>query len=103
MNKQEFEAWLAVTQASKDRWILDYVTYHNRGDLLFYTGGQSGNYIEIAADGTATIGTYEGALPHIGEALFQPKHTRKFESRDAAFARVSEALGVQFLIDLVTA
>lgn len=37
---------------------------------LYYTGGESGLFINIEVEGNLKIGTYEEAIPHIGEAIF---------------------------------
>ena len=97
MDPQEFAAWTAVTQASRDAWVMDMVTYLNRHEMRFYTGGTAGRYLSITRDGLAVCGTYTGAIPHIGEACFHPQHRQQFESQDAALASMAERLDVGFL------
>jgi hypothetical protein len=71
MTYDEFEGWQAVTNASKNRWTIDQVTFLNRGVILMYRGGEKGRYIQIEKNGDTQLGTYEGAIPHIGEASFK--------------------------------
>lgn len=97
MDPQEFAAWTAVTQASRDGWVMDMITYLNRHEMRFYTGGAAGRYLSITRDGLAVCGTYSGAIPHIGEAVFRPQHRRQFTSQDAALAYLAERWGVGFL------
>jgi len=101
MNANEYEAWRQVTLSSIANWVLDEIQLHNRGTYFFYKGGEDGNYIEVRKDGTATIGTYEGAIPHIGEAVFQVVHTNKVaETADAALAVIVQKMGLDFLLNL---
>jgi hypothetical protein len=102
MTKAEYAAWQAETAKSLHRWALDQVTFHNRGEYLFYKGGSCGTYVRVGADGVASIGSYEGAIPHIGEATFTPKYTRKLDgTADAALARVLRGLGLEALLALI--
>lgn len=102
MDKQEYTAWQAVTKSSETRWMVDEVQWLNAKRILCYKGGEDGVYIEADPDGKVTIGNYEGALPHIGEALFFPKHS-KVMGQDAseAFGKVTEKLGLGFLVNLM--
>lgn len=100
MTTQEFNNWKKETEGSKHHWQVDEVTKRNRGVLLIYIGGENGKYIEVTPDGQATVGKYEGAVPHIGEALFVPLHARKFASQDQAMAALIEKAGLAFLLDL---
>ena len=52
--------------------------------------------MRIGTDGMLRAGTYEGAIPHIGEALFTVKAEKKFDSWNEAFQQALEAGGVQF-------
>jgi len=124
MTKAEFDAWTKETKFSEKKWCRDFITGENsklyashpewfRGRLqpvereLFYKGGVDGVYIEIAGDGTVNVGEYEGAIPHIGEAIFTVKHSNKpvyhgkpASSLNEGFAAITERLGLGFLIDL---
>ena len=102
MDNAEFQAWMKVTKFSEQGFVLDEVTRHNRGNLLFYKGGEDGVFIDVSKEGVVTVGNYEGACPHIGEAMFQTVFSRKVaDTQDAAFRQVTEKLGVQFLLDLI--
>lgn len=98
MDKREYENWQKLTERSKTQWVLDEVMRLN-GTVLFYKGGSDGVFIMIEKDGTASIGEYKWAIPHIGEAVFETKHSKKFESQDAASKVVLEKLGVGFLLN----
>lgn len=101
MTKNEFNAWKQVTEASRHHWVVDQTTLRNRRVHLIYKGGESGQFIEVTPEGKATIGDYVGAIPHIGEALFTPKHSRQFANGDEALAKVIEVMGLKFLLDFV--
>jgi len=124
MTKEEFNAWTEETKFSERNWRRDHITGDNsklykehpewfKGKMkpvereLFYKGGTDGVFIEIIGDGTVTVGEYKGAVPHIGEALFIPKHTnrplyhgRPAENLSDGFAAITERLGVEFLVEL---
>lgn len=101
MTKGEFKAWAAVTEGSRNSWTFDEITYHNRGELLYYRGGESGTFISIEKDGKFTTGTYEGAIPHVGEASFQVTFAKQFATQDEAYRRMVECLGAQFLLETI--
>lgn len=72
MDKQEFERWVARTKESEQEWLLDECMLANHGTRLYYQGGESGVFIEHRrGEPTASYGTYEYAIPHIGEAIFK--------------------------------
>ncbi|HBR07478.1 MAG TPA: hypothetical protein DD735_01125 [Clostridiales bacterium] len=102
MNQKEFEHWLKVTASSEYRWVEDEITRLNGRGALYYTGGENGIYMRLSPDGKLTAGTYEGAIPHIGEALF----TQKTEHQYASFSEASQAAlefgGIQFLVDMLS-
>ena len=100
MNAQEFKEWQAVTASSTNHWTVDTCQMQNTNRVLAYIGGASGAFVEIDATGKATAGRYDGAVPHIGEALFQPQHTRQYASQSEAIARIAERLGLGFLLAL---
>jgi len=103
MTHEEFQNWLEFTKSSETQWIVDVVTFVNRGEILVYRGGVDGIYLLCQPDGTATIGTYEGAMPHIGEAVLRPGFSRNV-SIDAlgALLAVYKRVGIgnQDLMDL---
>lgn len=102
MDKKEFAAWKRQTDSSKYKWTVDEVTFYNKHDILIYKGGEDGHFIEIKKDGKMTIGLYEGAIPHIGEATFIQKGSKQFKTQDEAITRAIEAGGMYFLRDLLT-
>lgn len=102
MTRDEYKNWQKQTIQSKNNWILDEVRYHNTKDFLFYTGGESGVYLQVSKDGIAEIGEYNGAIPHIGEAIFSRQHSRKLaDNADEALRIVTEKLGMKFLLNFI--
>jgi len=102
MTQVEYDRWKMETSKSQFSWVMDQTTFHNRGDLLFFRGGEDGTYINISIDGFVSVGYYEGALPHIGEAMFIKKHGKQLaDDQDKALARVVETMGMPFLMDFI--
>lgn len=100
MDQREFEHWQAVTSSSQHMWVEDAVARLNGRGCLYYTGGESGIYMRITQEGTLQVGNYEGAVPHIGEALLGPGAERKCGSFNEAFQQACELGGRKFLADM---
>ena len=100
MNQAEFDYWSAVTASSKHKWVEDEIYRHNGRGSFYYTGGEDGIYIEATKEGQLQYGRYEGAIPHIGEAIFMPAETLQFASYSAAYNEMLRRCGVQFLVDM---
>lgn len=100
MTRQEFDHWQAVTESSRYRWREDTATRLNDQGALYYTGGESGIYMRITAEGELTVGTYEGAIPHIGEACFSQKAGHKCKDFNEGFQYACQLGGMKFLADL---
>ena len=100
MTDTELRAWLAVTRDSRYRWTEDEITRLNGRGALYYYGGEDGIYMRIQPDGKLSIGTYEGALPHIGEAFLTPKASMDCGDFDRALQSAMEFGGTKFLVDL---
>lgn len=100
MEQREFEHWQAVTSGSRHMWVEDAVTRRNGYSRLYYSGGESGIYMRIDPGGRLQIGNYEGAVPHIGEALFKPGMEKECGSFNEAFRIVCEMGGQKFLADI---
>ena len=122
MTKQEFDFWWDETQKSAYKWRRDFITSENSKlkaqrennpeleSELFYKGGEKGVYIDIDGTGSVEVGEYEGAYPHIGEAMFTPKHKNHpmynghpAKNLNEAFTAITERLGIPFLIDMFSA
>jgi len=101
MNAEEFEKWAAFQKKNAGHWVMDRVREMNTGDLFFYNALPSdparGIFVEITKAGALRSGRFEGAVPHIGEALFTIKVDKKFENQDKAFTHAVTALGLSFL------
>lgn len=100
MTAKEFKYWQAVTESSRHSWREDSVTRLNGQGALYYTGGESGIFMRVTADGELTVGTYEGAIPHIGEACFSKKAEHKCRDFNEGFQYVCQLGGIKFLADL---
>ena len=100
MTDQELKQWLAVTENSRYQWTEDEITRLNGRGALYYFGGEDGVYIRVQPDGELSLGTYEGAFPHIGEALFTRKAVLAFDGFDQALQKAMELGGQQFLQDM---
>jgi hypothetical protein len=98
--EQNFAAWMAVTGSSRHRWTEDGIYRLNGRGAFYYTGGEDGIYMRIGKDGTLEAGDYEGAIPHIGEAMFKPVVTKQFAGFGEAYTRAVEAGGKRFLTDM---
>jgi len=56
-------------------FTLDTVLFYNQGVKLEHSGGEDGHYINVDEDGKTTLGTYEGAIQWITDAIFKPEVT----------------------------
>lgn len=101
MTQQEFEHWKAITDSSVDHWVEDNITRLNGNGGLYYTGGEDGHYMRLSPDGKLTVGTYEGAYPHIGEACFTPKAAHQYGDINEAFEVACQLGGKDFLLDIL--
>lgn len=100
MTDLECKQWMAVTANSQYQWTEDEVTRLNGRGALYYLGGTDGVYIRIQPEGKLSVGTYEGAIPHIGEALFAQKAVVDCGSFDQAVQKAAELGGQRFLQDM---
>lgn len=100
MTDAEMRQWLAVTENSRYQWTEDEVTRLNGCGTLYYFGGEDGVYIRIQPEGKLSVGTYEGAFPHIGEAFFTEKMVVSCNTFDQAFQKAVELVGQKFLQDM---
>jgi hypothetical protein len=95
-----FEAWMAVTSSSRNKWVEDEIFRLNGRGAFYFTGGEDGVYMKIHKDGRLEAGNYEGAFPHIGEATFQTVVEKQFGNYSEAYTAAMEAGGKQFLVDM---
>ena len=102
MTDSEWKQWMAVTENSQHQWTEDEITRRNGRGALYYLGGEDGVYIRIQPEGKLSVGTYEGALPHIGEAVFTRKAVMDCAGFDQAFQKAAELAGSRFLRDLLS-
>jgi hypothetical protein len=102
MTEREYLNWKAITESSRFRWVEDDIYRLNGRGAFYYSGGEDGVYMRIDKDGTLTAGHYEGAIPHIGEAMFTEEFQKRYESWNAAYTAAIEAGGKQFLLDMLT-
>lgn len=102
MDMNEYRAWMAETKKSETQWNFDFISWHNKKEILAYTGGVNGQYVSIEQNGEMQIGTYEGAYPHIGEAIFKRRAHKKYQDFNEALTRAIEIGGMTFLVDFLT-
>lgn len=92
MTHDEAQAWLAETRRSRTKWQVDLI--HNEPhDTLIYKGGRKGQFVGIRTieGGTGVmIGTYTGAIPHIGEAAFSIKGRKRVDDWASALRWLSD-------------
>lgn len=100
MTKDELAYWQSRIENSRFQWTEDEIFRLNGRGAFYYHGGEDGIYIKIHKDGKVEAGTYEGAFPHIGEALFHVKAERQCVDYNEAFAAAMSAGGKQFLLDM---
>jgi hypothetical protein len=103
MTGSEFKAWLAETEGSRNRWKEDHIYHMNHGGFFYYTGGIDGVYMKVDTEGNLTIGKYEGAYPHLGEAAFKEVLKKQFKDINDAFTAMMETGGIKFLVDMFSA
>lgn len=100
MTKEEFAYWQGRTESSRNKWTEDEIFRLNGRGAFYYIGGEDGQYIEINKSGLLEIGKYEGAIPHIGEAIFTMQAKRQCKDFDDAFKTAVTAGGKKFLADM---
>lgn len=100
---EDFKRSQKITHSSEDGWVEDHITGLNGRGALFYKGGENGRYMRISPEGMLTVGTYEGAYPHIGETIFSPAEQHRFESFDKALETACQLGGADFMTDMITA
>ena len=100
MTRDEFARWQDITENSRFQWTEDAIFRLNGRGAFYYIGGEDSGYMRIHKDGRLELGSYEGAVPHIGEALFIPKSERKYADFNEAFTAAIQLGGKQFLVDM---
>lgn len=100
MDQDELQFWREKTASSADRWMEDEIKRLNGDGCLFYRGGENGQFIRISKENELTIGTYEGAFPHIGEAEFTIRYSKQYTNINEAFEAACQYGGTDFLTDL---
>ncbi len=98
--EKELAAWNAITDSSRYTWTEDDIFRLNGRGAMYFIGGETGIYMRVSKEGTLDVGTYEGAIPHIGEAIFKSTSNHKFDNYDQAFTHALETGGMKFLVDL---
>lgn len=101
MDINEYNAWIEETRRSNFNWNMDEVAKENRGEYFFYIGGESGRFIRIDGTGKMDLGTYEEAVPHIGDALFRVEASKQYASQAEALNRAIQNGGMSFLMDFL--
>ena len=100
MTRDEFALWQAITENSRFHWTEDAIFRLNGRGAFYYIGGEDGGYMRIHKDGRLELGSYEGAVPHIGEAVFMPKSEKQYADFNEAFTAAIQLGGKRFLVDM---
>ena len=105
---EDYVAWERFMRSRRGRWTVDPIHDGEAGRRLLCfcpdaTDETRGVFVEVGVNGIVRAGTYEDALPHIGDALFRPRWERDFGSPREALRVVVERLGVPFLLGLIEA
>lgn len=85
----EFRKWIDTDKQSGFDWIIDVVTFYNKGIILAYLGGESGLFFEITNYGKFSLGTYKYASPCITDGEFKTEFTKLFVNRASAIAYIN--------------
>lgn len=96
----EYAHWIAKTESSRYRWTEDEIFRLNGRGAMYYHGGTDGIYLQIHKEGLVEFGKYEGAIPHIGDAMFQVLAEKQTKDFNEAFAVAMNWGGKQFLVDM---
>lgn len=96
----EYAHWIAKTESSRFRWTEDEIFRLNGRGAMYYHGGVDGIYLQIHKDGRVNFGKYEGAFPHIGDAIFDVLVEIQTKDFNEAFATAMNWGGKQFLVDM---
>ena len=102
MSPKEYNTWKRFQMKNAGYWSIDPIHTGNNGkDLLIYVASpkdpSSGLYVHISNDGEFSAGNFVGAVPHMGEAEYFPKVTKKFDNKIFALSQACENYGLTFL------
>lgn len=107
MNAKEFESWTQSMKHNRGHWKVDPVHDGSKDSgkslLLYKTKDDdhtSGEYISVV-ENQVHAGQFEGAVPHMGEALFKSLWSQEFKSYNEALTTVVERVGVSLLFALI--
>jgi hypothetical protein len=97
MDKIEAASWLAETKRSEHHWQLD-PAHKLASDCLIYKGGtERGHFVAIREEGGkhwVSVGTYEDAIPHIGDAKFVRQGKKPLANALEARNWIKEKIGI---------
>jgi hypothetical protein len=99
MTPQEYAAWRDETLKSQRKWMMD-VIHNKHDDCWFYFGGQEKGKFIMITDNTLSLGNYKYAYPHIGDAQFEVKAEKFFNTNEEAWKYLFERAGIPFLLSL---
>lgn len=105
MDTQEYKAWAKFQMENAGHWTVDPVHNGLDQDLIAYVAKPSdptsGIYVSVTKDGHWDVGRFSLAIPHMGEAFYQPTKSGKAEDYGKALNQLVEILGLHFLLSLV--
>jgi hypothetical protein len=94
MTKTEYNLWIEETKKSENEWRIDLI-HSTFDDCLFYKGGtESGQWVHIYKSKLA-LGTYQYAIPSIGDAQLTTLATKNCVSNFEAWRYLLNNSGVE--------
>ena len=101
MTENEYKAWKNEQKRDAGHWKVDPIHSQREGTLLAYVAQPAdptrGIYVNIE-DNVLSCGTFEDAIPHMGEATYRPKKQIECADNNTAWKTAIERLGLTFLL-----
>lgn len=98
--EKEFAAWANQSAGIDGHWREDRRYRQYKDGVLYYIGGEDGQYMRIANDGLLTVGRYELARSGIEDAVLSSRVWKQYENYEQAFLCASQLAGLRFTNDL---
>jgi hypothetical protein len=94
-----YEAWEQFMKDSAGRWTVDPIhSGRNGGHLILFRGyeNEPTSGVFVTVDGSVIrAGTYMGAIPHVGDAIFETLWSRNCTNRAQAMDVVRRHTGAR--------
>lgn len=98
--EKEFAAWRNLSDAIHGHWREDKRYSQRRDGVLYYIGGEEGQYMRVTNDALLTVGRYELACPGIEHAVLVSRVWKQYENYEQAILYASQIAGLKFTTDL---